>query len=280
MGELLLCNEPLAEHPYFLEGIAWNIYSMEELCYFIESNIYLLDEQFMSEELCLWIKEEMKRSSLAEKLLSILKHKGFLADFVYLILKDTGYCSTDTIKQVVYILKQMQKKSRFECKKMRADHLMGMEKYLSSAYEYEKLLNSSEYAYQEQTLIGNIWHNLGTAYSHLFIFKEAANCYEQAFQRNQNEESLKQCLLCYGIMNQETAFFEIAEKYKASENLLNSVREAIYFAVSSEEIQQVYEDLNELFAISELDVKAKQRNELSKIILDWKEGYRKKICLF
>ena len=51
MGELLICHEPIASLPYFIEGIGQNIYSMEELCYYITGNTYLLDQSFMSEEL-------------------------------------------------------------------------------------------------------------------------------------------------------------------------------------------------------------------------------------
>lgn len=280
MGELLLCNEPLAENPYFIEGVSWNIYSMEELCYFIENNTYLLDKQFMSEELCQWIKEEAKRIPLAENLFQLIKQGGRMPDFVYLILQDTGYCSPETVKQIVYLLKEMEKKSNFERIKMRADHLMRMGNYLSSIYEYKFLLDSKGAASQSRGLLGNIWHNLGTAYSHLFIFNEAANCYEKAFQRNREEESLKACLLCYGIMNKETEFFQIIEEYEVSEKILDSVKEAIYLAATSEKMQQAQEVVIDLFDFSETKIQARQRTEVTKAISDWKEGYRKKTCLF
>lgn len=280
MGELLLCNEPLAEHPYFIEEISWNVYSMEELCYFIETNTYLLDERFMSEGLCHWIKDEMKRTALAEKLLTFLKQGIYLPDFVYLILRDTGYTSQDTTKQIVHLLKKMQKKSAFERTKIRADHLMNVEKYVSSILEYKRLLKLAESGTQDKILLGNIWNNMGTAYARLFIFQEAAHCYEKAFRRNRNEESLKQCLFCYGIMNEEAKFFQIAEKYKASERLLESIREEIFLAASSEQMQRTQRTLSELFKFSDTDINAKQRKEVSEVISDWKEEYRKKICLF
>ena len=31
MGELLLCNEAIAAMPYYIEGVAINVYSIEEL---------------------------------------------------------------------------------------------------------------------------------------------------------------------------------------------------------------------------------------------------------
>ena len=28
MGELFICNEPIAALPYYIEGISWNVYSL------------------------------------------------------------------------------------------------------------------------------------------------------------------------------------------------------------------------------------------------------------
>ena len=52
MGELLLCNEDIAAMPYYIEGVSINVYSIEELNYYIINNTYLLDDDFMSLELC------------------------------------------------------------------------------------------------------------------------------------------------------------------------------------------------------------------------------------
>ena len=44
MGELLLCRFKTAETPYYLENYSVNIYSLEELCYCMEQNPYLIEE--------------------------------------------------------------------------------------------------------------------------------------------------------------------------------------------------------------------------------------------
>ena len=49
MGELLLCHETIAALPYYIEETGINIYSMEELSYYISGNVYLLDHSFMCE---------------------------------------------------------------------------------------------------------------------------------------------------------------------------------------------------------------------------------------
>ena len=213
MGELFICNEPIAALPYYIEGISWNVYSLEELCYYVEHNTYLLEKDFMNEELCTWIGKEVKNLKLAERLRDIMRMDGRLSEFVLVLLVECGYCPKETIREIVRVVCDMEEKSDFECNKVRADRLMEKEKYLSSIYEYKRLLDSNEAGEQSKELIGNIWHNLGTAYARLFLFQEAMNCYEKAYALNGNPESkienqvARQCLM-HEIDVRNSAFIE------------------------------------------------------------------------
>ena len=48
MGDLLLCNYPLAAMPYYIEELSINIYSLEELCYLMEYCAFLPEETFFA----------------------------------------------------------------------------------------------------------------------------------------------------------------------------------------------------------------------------------------
>ena len=39
MSGYILCQTKKAEHPYFIENISMNIYSIEELCYYLYHNL-------------------------------------------------------------------------------------------------------------------------------------------------------------------------------------------------------------------------------------------------
>ena len=124
MSELLFCHAPIAALPYYIEELGINIYSMEELCYFIAGNVFLLDDSFMNEELCTWIEKQMGAYKLAENLRNV-RHAGRrLSVFVDLILEDTCYYSKAEIDNIVSVLEQLEQKTGFECSKMRADQLM------------------------------------------------------------------------------------------------------------------------------------------------------------
>ena len=42
MGELILCSQQLAAMPYYIENVSLNVYSLDELCYYIKNNTCLL----------------------------------------------------------------------------------------------------------------------------------------------------------------------------------------------------------------------------------------------
>ena len=277
MGELFICNEPIAALPYYIEGISWNVYSLEELCYYIENNTYLLEKDFMNEELCTWIGKEVKNLTLAEQLRDIMHMDGRLSEFVLTLLVECGYCPKDTIREIVRIVQEMEEKSDFECNKVRADRLMEKEKYLSSIYEYKRLLDSNEAGEQSKELLGNIWHNLGTAYARLFLFQEAIHCYEKAYALNSNPESMKECLMAHRCLRDDAGYELAAQQYQISEELKKSYREEIIEASFAEE---AVEFINKLEAISIMNTggqKKEYQKAISNIIFNWKEEYRR-IC--
>ena len=191
MGELILCSHPIAAMPYYIDNISLNVYSLEELCYYIENHLYLIEADFMSEELCLWIGQELDEKDLAQSLRSVLLGNGSLSDFTELILRSCGYCSEDTIRHIRSVLLDMQNKSVFECSKIRADRYMESEKYVKAIHEYRKLLGMEEECKKNPVLEGNIRHNLGTACAELFLFDEAAANFLNAYRLNQNREYKK-----------------------------------------------------------------------------------------
>jgi tetratricopeptide (TPR) repeat protein len=238
-----------------VEGLGQNLYSMEELCYYIAGNTYLLDASFMNEELCTWVEKQMGLYRLAERLRDIMREKGLLSDFVLAILEDTAYATMKEMQEIILTIRQMEQKSDFECNKIRADQLMERKKYLAAIYEYKRLLESEDAREESALMRGNILHNLGTAYARLFLFEEAAGYYDRAYQLNLAGESLRECLLCYRCMGDEERF-----RQKARENQLDEM--------GIREIQ------NEL-ALAGRSLTETAEGNADEIIFAWKESYRR-----
>lgn len=277
MGELLLCKEPIAAMPYYIEGVSWNVYSLEELCYYVENNTYLLERDFMTEELCTWIGKEVNNIILAEKLRDIIRMNGKLSEFVQLLLESCGYCPKDVIQEIIAVLREMEEKTDFECNKMRADRLLEKEKYLSSIYEYKSLLDSDEAGEQSKELLGSIWHNLGTAYARMFLFAEAIHCYEKAYKLNNNTESLRQCIMACHCHYDEEGFIQAMDRYQVDAALVIEVKQEMDKAYGSQALEDFNDKFGSTVALKALGRRSDYQKEIGKMIFQWKEEYRK-IC--
>lgn len=277
MGELLLCKEPIAAMPYYIEGISINVYSLEELCYYFMNHIYLIERDFMSEELCTWVEKEVGRIRLADRLRDIMRTNGKLSDFIREIIIETGYCTKEEAAHILEVISEMEEKSDFECSKIRADRLMERKKYLSSIYEYKHLLDSEEAKGENPLTIGNIWHNLGTAYAKLFLFEAAKGCYEEAYRRNQNEETRKELLMCYRCLHDEAGFIRVALEYGLDDTAMQEIRNEASLASRGEVNTALEEQLERIAGYEGENARIRKQKELNDIILAWKEDYRR-IC--
>ena len=60
MNDITLCTMH-TEKPYYIKEINKNIYSIEELSYYLFNYLYLIDDQFFSEGLIDYIRSEERR---------------------------------------------------------------------------------------------------------------------------------------------------------------------------------------------------------------------------
>lgn len=266
MGELILCSQALAALPYYLESASLNIYSLEELSYYIENNLYLLGTEFMSEELCNWLEKELGLKETAQKLQDICKKNGTLSEFVLCMLGESGYCTRQKLQQIKTALQEMEHKSAYECGKLRADRYLQNHKYVNGINEYRKLLATEEE--KNPVLVGDVWHNMGCAYARLFLFREAADCFQKAYERNENPESLRECLSAWRCLGEQTEFQRVAAEYGLAEAEVTELKNRIHEASGMEEIREFEQRMNTLFENN-------HEREIHAQLDAWKDTYRK-----
>lgn len=193
MDNVILCNGKYAATPFFIEEDNLHIYSVEELCYYLYKNAFLIQEDFFSEELLEWMDKEL---GLAEWVgqLKLLKGKEeeLLCSMEYLFLR-TGYYGEADVKHVRGVLKDNNHLSVAERKKLRADAYCKKQRYAKASAEYEQLLKETEA--EQVRFRAKLYHNLGVCSAGMFLYEKAAECFEQAFHEYPNTESYVQFLM-------------------------------------------------------------------------------------
>ena len=258
MGELLLCNRSMAAMPYLIEELSLNIYSLEELCYVIEHHPYLMEKGFFDEALILWIEREIGEMELAEQLRQSKEKEAGIIKLVEQVLNATGYLNYSKALSVVSQIREMQHKSVFERRKIRADHYVENKKYVNAVLEYRRILQMEEECRKNPLVCGNIWHNQGTAYARLFLFKEAKECFETAYKYHMNMESIYEAMLSCRYSGDEPGVRKLARTY----------------GVDKQELTRLEAYWKENTPEREIEILIEDNEAVMQMLKEWKREYQ------
>lgn len=273
MGELLLCNRPIAAMPYYIEALSLNIYSLEELCYLMEKNLFLLEEEILSEELFFWIEQEVLEPELAQNLRECSKKEYGIAKAAELIFRETGYLSKEAENRVLEQIREIQHRPALERRKMRADRYVETKKYSSAILEYRRILYLEEECSKNPVFCGNIWHNQGTAFARLFLFKEAKECFKMAYQYHMNMESIYAAMASCWYLGEIEELNSLSEIHGIGESELSSLIQKWEDARQSGLAADFKEQLDVLFQNTSDSLEKNQ--ELMQILKQWELEYQK-----
>ncbi|MCD8155655.1 MAG: hypothetical protein LUF78_13410 [Clostridiales bacterium] len=224
MSGYILCQTKRAEKPYYIQNIRTNIYSMEELCYYLRGNLYLVDDTIMNEELCAWLEEELELKSLAAKLRPAIGRFTNMEDLLYPVFKEINYLTYEEMRALNGEILRMKGESPPVIGKHRGDSLMENGMLVDAIHVYEGLLEE-ETARAPGELTERIWHNLGCAYSYLFQMEKAQDCFYQAYQVRESQEELTAYLLSYCTVRTPIEFESRMNELRVSEETRILVRE-------------------------------------------------------
>lgn len=180
MGRVILCIGNHAKIPYYFEKLGIQVWSVEELCYCLKENVFLLDQELVSVKLADWLEKECGLQELAKSLYPLVNQKESLPVFVFKILEYTGFYDSHTLNGISQNLQAGASLSEFEKKKKRGDFLVSNHKYTKALLEYEWLL--SELPDSETQIRAGVLHNMGTALARLFMFEEAAQRFLESYR--------------------------------------------------------------------------------------------------
>ena len=187
MGKPILCIGTYAETPYYLDKIGKNVYCIEELCYCIVQNAFLLDEDSFTGELFDWIARECSLDRLADELRSMYSKRCSIASMAGTILDYVGYNTKKEVDKTEEILRENAGLDVYKKRLSRADFLMMNGRYSMAFKEYEFILANTPD--MNNRLRARIEHNEGVMYARLFLFEKAEKMFLKAFEDGRNPES-------------------------------------------------------------------------------------------
>ncbi len=182
MAKWILCSGPVARHPYLMKRIGQRVWSLEELCYVLYQNIYVLMDEMFDQNLCRWLREEIDEKRLADRLETLISSEASLEQKVGVILSACDYYTENEQKNTIFLMQRMEHLSPIEKWKLKGDGYLEDGSYEKAAQEYEALLSSREGAELDPGERGKILHNLALTHLYTDTFLKAAEEFDQAAQ--------------------------------------------------------------------------------------------------
>lgn len=204
MGSLILCHRKKAKHPYEISRVHKRIYTIEELCYYLCNNLYLIDYTIVNEQLCHWIAEELELEEMADVLIGQLRNNCTVEQFVVCVLNESKIYSPGEMAHIQNVIEKLKNQREIERQKFKADTLMECGELESAILVYMSILNGERDGSVDKRFYGRVYACLAAAYGRAFLYEEAAKMYEQAYRICENKSMLEGYLYaCYRYMSSE-----------------------------------------------------------------------------
>lgn len=243
MDGLILSCSILPDKPYYMANADVYIYSLEELCYYIYNNIYLITSDFPEEGLVRFIDEELKEHELSEILRKYMGSNSSMKNCVLTILEYVDYYSSTEVNALRNVIDTLENLSVCEKLKVRGDNFLCVNKCESALRSYLMALDAAKKEKSGDDFIGNIYHNIGVAYGRLMLYGDASEYFKKAYEKNRNEESFKSHIMADKLLNGIDRG-EFAADDELSLSVVNRIESAMDNALLDRKCQDITEVLN------------------------------------
>jgi len=279
MTRLILCSGKRAATPYHFKMTGVNIYSIEELCYYLYENIYMITEDEFTKQLCDFIDKELGLPDRAAKLRDMIRIHAGLKDLVVCVLCSSDYYMEPEIKRILHIIDEIAGLSQIKRNILLADQCLSFKNYTEAKRMYQAILNSEDAGTLDGKEIGNIFHNLGIIALHLTGFLEATELFYTAYEHNHNTESLHQYLFATKLSQDEETYQKEISRFTNGNAMDHMIREELS---NMEELIAGTNDYKVIKAIEALRKDGRTSlydREMEQLLVRWKAKYRQQNIL-
>lgn len=279
-----VCVGNYASTPYCVPGIEINVYCMEELCFVLKENAFLLDFSVMNDELLDWIERECGMKELARALHPMVHKQGSLSVFVAAILNFVGLYDGQAVAEAEQVLKQGAGLSSIEKKKSQVDYLVKKKKYTVAVKGYDGLIKMWQENVEEGEVLpaaeclALIWHNKGVALTGLMIYEKAAECFLKAYEMEGRRDFYRDYLAAKRMVLSESEYVSFAAENHEGYELTLELEKDMERLTDEWERQPEYLRLYSHRELRAGGRKQKYYEESERLTQTIKDSYRKSVA--
>lgn len=273
MSNVKMCVGARSDTPYYMKHFDKQLYTIEELCYVITNNAFMLEDDDIDENLIEWIRDRLHLQPLSDMLIKLKNQNAGLSEIVMNILIYVGYNTEEEIREIRNLLEQSSHMDQFDKKFNKARMFLDKGKLSSAEQEYRYLEeNLPEGAVSELSVV---YHNLGVIYARKFYFMEAADCFRKEYDLIHTKSALMSYMFAVRICMTEKQYVDYMADNKDAYLLSMELEKKMSDAGL---IYDAGDDKHQLATLSVYRTEGNHtayKNGMNEIISSMKEDYRK-----
>lgn len=274
-NRVLTCVGKIADKPYYYEKLFVNLYTIEELCFAIHENAFMIEREILSPSLAEWIDKECGLTDLSRELYQLINQNASVSAFAGRILDYTGYYPDEEIEKTEGILRDNVTMNAFERMKAKADFLVENGHLALAIREYDCILD--EIPVEETDIICRILNNMGVAYVALNLYDFAEECFYKAYNLTGDETALRHYLTTKRLHLSEGEYINIAAQFEGKTDISIDVESNIFALKREFEQSKDAEELNEFFRLKSSAEAQVYYDKISDITEELKDNYREAV---
>ena len=213
-GGVILCSAKETGTPFRIPDAGMEVYSVEELCYYLYHHVFLLSRRMFTQEMADWLGKELGMEETAKKLSAMLKEKRSIKDIVVMLLCSADYYTEAEIRSLIHIMDEIEQLSTVRREKVKADCYLESGNYSEAQKRYQQVMQMEgalEFSMEE---FGELLYHMALCYINTGAFQEAAAAFKEAYAKNGEKESLLAMLYLLKICGREEECQEAAREEK------------------------------------------------------------------
>lgn len=226
MSGMMLCSAA-AKKPYYLKDMDINIYSIEELAYFLYHHLYLVDEEFFSEDLIVYLEEELHQDLVAKGIRQAKTHGGGLTEMISFVVKAASYFDAEELSKFQKELDILGSKSSLERLKAKGDILLSCKKYNSALECYKYIMMKRRDPALQPHFYGSVYNNMGVISARMFKYKNAASLFRSAYKISRDLLMLRHIVMSDMLGGEKEILAKDIDKFHIPEKIVEECKSRI-----------------------------------------------------
>lgn len=227
MGSLILCTGKRAEVPFVFPGSHRELYTIEELCYFIYNHIDTMTDDMFDRSLVQWLGGQEELREVSWKMERLIDHHNSLKDKVITLLCACDYYREKEIRDLLLVMNQLEAMSFPERCRQKGIRLLEKGRYKEAESFFQKLLKPEAAKQFTPEEYGDILHNLAVVHIHTASYGEAAKEFKASYERNHRRETLRQYLTALKLSEQKSLYEKELVRLEVDKELEQEVSTAL-----------------------------------------------------